>query len=153
MILAFYKGTRAENPGAHWTDRAICWWTDSHYSHVELVEHLHPDGHALTWSSSKRTDGPSGVRRAYINLSSGRWELVELPYIDRQAALDWFTKHQGLPYDYPGMLSHAVPLLRPQDDAWYCSRAVASALVAGGAQVETHITPGELYAWAKGQTA
>ena len=53
MVLAFYKGTRAENPHARIFDRLTCWRTGGRFSHCELVQDI-ISPHGLCWSASLR---------------------------------------------------------------------------------------------------
>lgn len=142
-VLAFYKGTLAENPKARLFDRLVCAWPRSRgrFSHAELVEVLE-EGWGACWSSSAR-DG--GVRCKRIDLASGRWVLVWLPGVPLQPALEWFRNHKGEPYDYPGILGYVLPLVKQWRAWWYCSEACAAAL---GVFADTHIPPSRLHAWA-----
>ncbi len=131
LHLALYRGTRAENPGALFFDRLICWRTGSRWSHAELVFDHQPVGPSVCASSSIR-DG--GVRTKLINLHSGRWDVVPLPGFDdasaRRAQL-WFVINKGRPYDWLGILGYALPVPLQWSRAWYCSEAVAAALGIG----------------------
>lgn len=136
--LAFYLGTKKENPSsARTVDRIICWWTNSRFSHVEFVEKI--DGNlATTWSASQR-DG--GVRSTQIDLSTGRWVLAEFD-ADYASILQWFKDHDGEHYDYLGVASFVLPLIPDHRvHFWYCSRAIAVA-----AQMSNpHKTPQDLF--------
>jgi hypothetical protein len=125
MKLAFYKGTKAENPQAKLFDQAVCWWTFSagRFSHVELVVNG-PDNAATCLSSSYR-DG--GVREKIIDLTSGRWVLVDIN-ADKAVALNWFMKHEGKRYDVPGLFGFVFPFRMHIRHWWFCSESCAEAL-------------------------
>lgn len=128
MRLAMYKGPAdgLVRQGAH---LAVCARTWSRYSHVELAfGTLDATGHALCWSSSAR-DG--GVRPKRIQLTSGRWDLVALPWrdeLDEAVALQWFKDHEGMPYDWAGNAGFVLPWRTEARDKAFCSEAVGAAL-------------------------
>ncbi|HYF18683.1 MAG TPA: hypothetical protein VEA40_12515 [Ramlibacter sp.] len=136
VTLAFYLGTRAENPKARLFDQLVCAWPRSagRFSHVELVG---PDG--VCFSSSKR-DG--GVRGKRIDLASGRWVLARHAG-DERRALEWFFRHHGEPYDTAGLLGFVLPWRTQDRRAWFCSEAVAAAL---GLPRSWELSPNHLYA-------
>jgi len=129
MKLACYKGP----PDDFWHavgHTATCVWTGSRYSHAELVfgepDHL---GESLCASASAR-DG--GVRFKNIDLASGRWDVYALPGYDKfdeAYAYEWFSKHQGTPYDYFGLVWFVLPIRKfNHPHKQFCSEAIASAL-------------------------
>lgn len=129
MKLAMYKGP----PDGFWHTvghEATCLWTCSEYSHAELVFSDAPrHGQHLCASASAR-DG--GVRFKRIDLSSGRWDVYDLPgfdAFDEQYARQWFKDHEGLPYDYFGLGWFVLPIDELNDPArYFCSEAIAAAL-------------------------
>lgn len=129
MRLAMYKGP----PNKFWHKighKAICLWTRSEYSHCELA-FGEPNlmGTTLCASASAR-DG--GVRWTHINLSSGRWDVFDMPdhsVADEQTAREWFQKHNGKGYDYFGLLWFLLPIkLVNNSRRFFCSEADADAL-------------------------
>lgn len=128
MYLAFYKGpaTGFKNVLFH---EAVCWKTDSEYSHVELVFDIDLFGVGTCWSSSAR-DG--GVRRKQIDLTSGHWDVFDVSQIfdshEEAYALAWFETRVGAKYDYFGLLFFVVHLRTEDRRAYFCSEAVAAAL-------------------------
>jgi len=132
MQLAMYKGppSDAVHQLSHWF---TCLWTRSRYSHCELVFHRSDimNGKHLCASASAR-DG--GVRFKYLDLDSGRWDLVELPNMDQaatMAAREWFyiQSDARAPYDWFGLLWFVLPIKKFNDPRrWFCSEAVAAAL-------------------------
>lgn len=156
VTLAFYKGTRAENPDAKLFDRLVTWWPKSRgrFSHAELAT----DQQAQDWCCWSSSFRDSGVRPKRINLASGRWVLVVLPHHPEQPAVAYFERHRGWWYDLPGIFGYVVPWL--QQIRWwlYCSEAVAKALRAAALASElplewptSDIPPSALFAWAKDQ--
>lgn len=144
--LAFYKGTRRENPQhAQWQDRLICWWTRSRFSHVEFIARWQSSGSAATcWAASNRE---GQVRVASIDVLNGRWEIVNVPLWDYEAMLEFFVERRGTPYGWLCALAHALPRpLRPLL-RWlgghlpYCSQIIAAARL----RPHPWITPQELY--------
>lgn len=138
ITLAFYLGTRRENPeGAQLADRLICAFTRSRFSHVEWVEFTSPSGFSYCWSASPRE---GEVRGKFIALQPERWVLAQLP-ADQAQPLAWFRQHQGARYDWMGAAANVLPLLPDDPQRWYCSQAVAAAAGLG----EIHITPQQLW--------
>ena len=135
MHLAFYKGM----PSDRWhriSHRLTCWFTSSHYSHVELVIN------GMCYSASARD---SGVRSKALDLGSGKWDVVRIPGMsdaDESDALDWFAEHAGQPYDWAGALRFAVPILPQRSKQWFCSEAVSAAL---GLDNPHDMTPEDVY--------
>ena len=153
ILLAFYKGTRAENPAAKFFDRLVCWWwpTRGRFSHVELI------GGSLNgrcWCHSSSI--PDGVRSKWINVLSGRWVIVAVPGFIQHGAAVWFTQHEGARYDYAGILGFALPFFKQRSRRFYCSEAVALAMqaIAKGSAPDVplpwppaQISPNGLFAW------
>lgn len=138
MMLAFYKGTRAENPHAKLFDRLVCWRTRGRFSHCEIVGDRRPDGLHMCMSSSFR-DG--GVRIKAIDLASGRWDLVQID-ADSQPAAQWFAAHIGQPYDAFSLLGWVLPWRVSDRRTWFCSEACAASL---GIPRSWEISPNDLY--------
>ena len=124
LRLALYKGppTDLAHKIAHW---AVCTFTGSIYSHCELVIN------GVCWSASAR-DG--GVRGKVIDLHSGRWDVIDLPeQLSEADALAWFKAHDGLRYDWAGVMRFAIPFLPLSVGRWFCSEACGAALGIGQA--------------------
>lgn len=140
MKLAFYKAAQ----GQVW-DKVIGWKTHSPYSHVELCfpelaagaeppisKYDEGDGKeigTLCYSSSPR-DG--GVRFKYINLNSGKWDLVNvalLPTPDALAAVMSYGQTMvGMPYDWTGIIGFALPFGEHDDKDRFCSEVAVDVL-------------------------
>jgi hypothetical protein len=135
MKAAFYKGTHKGVPGIY--NRLVRWWTQSSYSHVELV---FSDG--MCWSSSYMD---KGVRGKYIDLNDGNWDLIELRpgfNVNEEVALSWFTNHKGQKYDILGNIHFIFSPVNDSKNKWFCSEAVAAAL---GFYKPERYDPGTLY--------
>jgi hypothetical protein len=138
--LAFYLGTKRENPAARLFDRLVCWRTGGRFSHVEVVdEYLSNTGFVARCLSSSFRDG--GVRSKVIDLDSGRWVLKSLPG-DPEAVRPWFTAHMGEPYDWFGLFGWVLPWRVSNRRWWFCSEAVAEAM---GLPESWRISPNDLH--------
>lgn len=128
--IAYYKGTRKENPKATWLDRIICAVTGSRFSHVEVVTGYNRDSYSECWSASIRD---KGVRRAMINLESGHWEVwsTGTVSIDRAAIIEFFQRHEGKRYDLLGALGLKLPFVKNYKNRWFCSEIVSEIYAIG----------------------
>ncbi|KQW97144.1 hypothetical protein ASC94_10155 [Massilia sp. Root418] len=115
---AFYKGTRPGFAGAY--NYVVRTWTDSPYSHVELI---FSDGMA---GSASFADG--GVRLKAIELDPARWDFMELPAHLEPAARAWFESHAGAKYDLLGNLQFILTPFGQDQRRWFCSEACGAAL-------------------------
>jgi hypothetical protein len=123
MKVAFYKGTRPGLSGI--VNRAIRWWTNSAYSHCELV--VGPVEGGFLCASSSFEDG--GVRFIVTDLDPARWEIVEVMLDDEAGhrAVDWFNDHVGEPYDLAAAFGF-VWRRGHREGHWDCSEAIGAAL-------------------------
>lgn len=123
MQIAFYKGSWSlwKDPGKLIGHLAVCIRTLSKYSHAELVIDR------VCYTSSVR-DG--GVRAKVIDLTDGHWDVREVSEVwdNKEVALQWFKEHDGLPYDWWGIVRFVLPFVKQKDGEWFCSEAVAAAL-------------------------
>lgn len=125
--IAFYRGTRKENPKSKFLDNLICFATNSKYSHAELVLSYDEASNRGMCYSSSEWDG--GVRDKYIHLEPDRWLIV--PYetkYTKQEIVEFFYSHLGKKYDYLGALGVVLPFLSGRGDRWFCFEIVATAL-------------------------
>lgn len=112
--LALYKGKGQIG------NAAIRWWTGSIYSHCELVV----DG--VCYSSSVMD---KGVRRKRIDLTDGKWELVDLPWADAKKVLAYFKLTDHHTYGWPSLVSSQLfNRNRGAADSQFCSEWCANAL-------------------------
>lgn len=102
------------------TARFIQWWTNSIYSHCELVV----DG--MCYSSSAM-DG--GVRSKRIELDAAKWDVIELPWADGAKIVRYFRETDHHKYGWTGLIT-AQMLNRGQgeDQAQFCSQWCAAAM-------------------------
>lgn len=114
MQLALYKGNGKIG------NALVRWWKNSPYSHCELVI----DG--VCYSSSVM-DG--GVRGKVIDLSEEHWDLIDLPWADRQKAIDFFFITACEPYSWASLVWSQI-FGREYDEpkAAFCSEWCAEAL-------------------------
>ncbi len=113
--LAFYKNKSTL------FNRAVSWWTNGPYSHVELII----DG--VSYSSSFR-DG--GVRKKLIDYKPEHWDMFELNCTaeTEQNAVAWFEQNMGRTYDVLGLVGFVIGSVSGDKEKFFCSEAVASAL-------------------------
>ena len=111
--LAFYKGKGA------WTDLLIRVFTNSKYSHVEIV--MNKD-----WYSSSPRDG--GVRVKQIVCDGNSWDFIEVD-IDKDRLYQKYREYRGRGYDFKGiLLSNILPIGWHGKDKATCSELVADVL-------------------------
>ena len=125
--LAFYKG-----PGDI-TDKAIRWWTNSRFSHVELVV-------GSQWiSTSPRTMVLSSRR---VTPDTSNWEYLDIN-IDEHLLEDLKVKYMGHKYDWLGIvMSQFVPAGVEDPNRLFCSEWCAKVL---GYKNANEYSPGDLY--------
>ena len=119
MKLAFYKGTRKGLQGIY--SRLARWVDSGPYSHCELVFN---DGLS---ASASFIDG--GVRFKHIDYKEDNWDVVELQGFDEDKARQWFEDHEGEKYDLLGNLRFIFFFVKPSNNKWFCSEAIAEALI------------------------
>ena len=127
VLLAFYKGTKRENPKSHFIDRTICRVTGSRFSHTELVYDYSPVTNiGLCWSSSHR-DG--GVRSTRIEFESTHWEIYEVATEKTEDDIhEFFSEHYGKKYDWFGAIGAGFHIFRQNPEYWFCSEIIAACL-------------------------
>ncbi len=114
----FYRGTRPGLAGLY--NRLVRIIDHGQYSHCELI---FSDGLA---ASASFLD--SGVRFKRIDFSPGRWDFIDLNPAKETTARQWFTDHNGQPYDLRGNLRFVFGVVPESKKKWFCSEAVAAAL-------------------------
>ena len=133
--IAFYKGRGL------FRDRFIRWWTNSHYSHTELVL---PNREG--WIGIYPPDSPRVRMRSFAEgYRDNEWDFIDLHATKDQIdiILDFYRKTAGQDYDWVGMiLSHITPFRIKRSNKWYCSEWVAYALELSGVINHKHT---ELY--------
>lgn len=102
------------------TSRFIKWWTDSIYSHCEIVV-------AGVSYSSSAMDG--GVRGKVIQMDADKWDFIELHWADSEAVKNYFTETDHLKYGWAGLIvSQLFNSNRKAGRSQFCSQWCASAL-------------------------
>lgn len=102
------------------TARAIRWWTDSIYSHCELVV----DG--MCYSSSAMD---KGVRHKAIALNPEHWDVIDLPWADAAKILRHFHVTRKHNYGWASLAaSQMLNLNRELGKSPFCSQWCANAL-------------------------
>lgn len=111
--LAMYKGEGT------FVNQFIRWWTGSIYSHCELVVN------DVCYSSSLM-DG--GVRGKVINLGSGNWDLIELPWASGSGVVDYFAATDHQKYGLTSLVVNQLFNRNVLGEAPFCSEWCAAAL-------------------------
>lgn len=113
--LAMYKGKGTlANAG-------IRLWTGSQYSHCELV------ANGWCYSSSVMD---RGVRRKLIDLDSGNWDVIDLPWVGEENVLSYFKETDSYRYGWWGLIvSQFLNLNRKTNRAQFCSEWCANAIL------------------------
>lgn len=112
--VAFYKAKHGNI-----VDKAIAWWTNSEYSHVELV------CCGLWYSTSPRD---LRVRRQKLIPKESHWDYIDVD-IDPAWVDKLFENTQGAKYDWTGIfLTQFIPLDIHNRKRYFCSEWVADAL-------------------------
>lgn len=116
VALALYKPHRRWDVGS----RLICWWTNSPYSHCELVVG------SVCFSSSLR-DG--GVRAKIIDLDPAHWDIIATPWVPKEAVYQHYERTQHLTYGWSDLITQQV-LRIPFElrNAYFCSEWCAEAM-------------------------
>lgn len=114
----FYKSKRPGLSGIY--NRLVCLWERGKHSHCEL---LFSDGRS---ASASFMDG--GVRFKPIAYDDARWDTIDLPPELEDAALAYFTKHDGESYDVMGNVHLVIGFLPESRRKKFCSEALMGAL-------------------------
>lgn len=122
--LALYRGpgTTLAHRAAHLitvgvlTVRELQWCP---WSHSEVVI----DGRC--YSASVR-DG--GVRWKDIDVTTGRWDVLDRPGVEPGEAYMRYRQREGLGYDWPGALAWGLPFLKQSPRRDYCFELCAHML-------------------------
>ena len=100
--------------------RFIQWWSGSVYSHCELVVS------GLCYSSSIMD---KGVRAKVIELEPDKWDVIDLPWAEAAAVLEYFKATDRNTYGWFSMVvSQLFNRNQVDSDSQFCSEWCASAL-------------------------
>lgn len=95
-------------------------WTGRQESHCELIV----DG--LAYSSSVMD---KGVRKKYINLESGKWHVVDIPWASKEQIIAYYEKTKSNKYGWWSLISSQVfNRNRDSSNTDFCSGWCAEAL-------------------------
>jgi hypothetical protein len=137
MIVAFRNYKHGD-----WLDRAVCFFSEKPYSHVELV---FSDGMSYSAIYNK------GLRFKRIDYAAKgpEFEMLEVPATpEQEARVRKFCKeNEGRNYDVRGILSFITPI-RHKSNEYFCSEIVAEALQRAGylQNIKTRkVSPSALY--------
>lgn len=162
MKLAFYKAK------GNTVDRVIRSWTNSDYSHVELIidprsvtppiksartgEMIDPSMFKdldLYFSASIRD---RGVRFKTIVPDLNNWDIIDImpPITDDQYVkiIEWCNQHVSDRYGFVDVARFVLPTLKTSRSSWFCSEVVLAALQSAGLfpRVKAQdVSPQELY--------
>lgn len=128
VTLAYYHG------GDTISHRLIRWWTAGPFSHVELFDVKT----GMCWSSSSVDNG---IRRKFIDLTNGRWTIIQYNLPFNADPVSWFENHEGLLYDWNTVFNYVWSKFTRLKNEYNCSSAVIQSL---GFSCFDRITPSEL---------
>jgi hypothetical protein len=130
MHVAFFKYQYG-----NLADKIAARWTRGPYSHCEL---LFSDGKSFTCQIKHN-------KTAYIDFKHGpQWDLVEVDVKEHNVRAFCDDQLQ-FKYDYLALVGFTLYNNLRLDSRWVCSNLCASALVAGGLRIPTHVHPNELH--------
>lgn len=130
--LAFYI---AKN--GNFVDKAIAWWTNSKYSHVELIC-------CNEWYSTSPRD--LRVRKKLIQPTEGHWDYLDVS-IDPLYLDEFFSLTQGRKYDWTGIwFTQFLPIGWHRKSRYFCSEWCAMVL---GIKNPEWYSPESLYRYIK----
>lgn len=118
--VAFYKGK------GDFVNTIVRWWTNSVYSHAELV--LADD---VTWIGISPFVKSKIDKKIKLQVNPNDWEFITLEITEQQyeVIMQFFVDTEGHGYDWVGMLlSQFLPCKIKHRKRWYCSEWIAYAL-------------------------
>lgn len=115
--MTVYLALRKEDKRV--TAKAIQWWTNSKYSHCELVV----DG--VSYSSSAMD---KGVRAKIIEMPEDKWDLIPLPWADANKIRQYFIETDHLTYGWTGLIVSQVFNSGHPSSKPFCSNWCGAAL-------------------------
>ena len=118
--VAFYKGK------GNFLNRIVRWWTQSEYSHAELVL---PE--RAIWIGISPFLKSKVASRQKLMVDYSEWDFIGLNVTQEQleTIMDFFEDTKDCGYDWIGMLlSQFLPCKIKHRERWYCSEWIAYAL-------------------------
>lgn len=115
LRLIFYKAE------GRFVDKLIRWWTNSIYSHCEI---LFPDGRIFSadaWYGSVR------YSKSY-NLDNWDMQEIDIDEAELKRLCEWCDWKNGSAYDWFGVIAFVLPFVHEDTKKWFCSELCASAL-------------------------
>jgi len=118
--IAFFKGE------GNWVNSVVRWWTNSIYSHAEIIL---PDGY--TWIGISPFLKSRVDERKKIFFKHKDWDFVDIEITEDQhnIIMEFYEDTKGQGYDWIGMLlSQFLPCKIKHKKRWYCSEWISYAL-------------------------
>ncbi len=116
MRFAFYKAEYGD-----WLDKLIAWYTRGPYSHVEMF--FEKDN--ICFSSSPR-DGGTRWKTIPDIKTSGKWVIVDTPYVDENKLKIKCNAQLGKKYDWFCIFfNFVIPFDIHDPKRWICSEICA----------------------------
>lgn len=119
ISAAFYKAE------GRLVDKLIRWWTQSRFSHCELV---------FSNDEMFSADAWTGTTRFTRSFTPAHWELVPITIGEDQEALlyQWCLDRVGKKYDWLGVFGFVLPFIKQDSSRWFCSEICGAALKSVG---------------------
>jgi hypothetical protein len=179
MHLAFYKGGPGSANGSLF-DKAIGLWTRSPYVHVECafkpwmdadslfifneklrqakITVMAGDPPARSWLCFSSSPRDGGTRFKWIDLTDGKWDLIEVPFLadERRLALLECAKLLGRKYDWGAIFGFVLPFGEHTAGRLMCSESGTTVVQNAScrrmlaAAKPWRTSPADLYALMKG---
>jgi hypothetical protein len=111
--VAFRYGER------RFLSRLICWWRGGDSAHCEVA--VGEVGQPMRCITASWLDG--GVRHKIMPLPPDKWRIYTVTA--EVEPFSWFDQHEGEKYDFLGLLSFVVSVIRHRKRGWFCSEAAA----------------------------
>jgi hypothetical protein len=135
VTIHLYK---ASSPTAATMDKLIAKYTNSAYSHCEIVVN--------TTRVAVRTDGVLITTDYSTDVDTGSWDVIHRTYVVTEKQymdmMQFVYNQQGLPYDFTGIvLSQLIGLGISREGRWYCSELVCKILQLLGEELVWELEP------------
>lgn len=137
VMVLFFKGKGTV------MDSLIRWWTNSKYSHCEILFDNGLIFSADAWNSK--------AVRYTSKFTLDNWDVISIPL--NEATVNyikmWCDDRVGMKYDWTGVLRFVLPILPQIETRWFCSELCGAALKYAGVlsrEVDVHgLSPQGLY--------